>query len=263
MLTPYQFASNSPISGIDLDGLEYANASTGEGLGPLSRKSLESSAFTIVDSRTIEAETILAYLPEATISASRLTKTGANGAMSEPISHAPNPGGIGLSFDGRVTESGFYREFNDPLKEASLNIGSAGVRLTGAVGLGATVGFGFIEDPLESEYAFYFDLGLTVGFDASAGLKFTRYIPTGGRRTSYEDLNIGHLAGQGASYDVGFGQFDIGWGGNDDTNMDFTRTHGSKYKSNSVGLSAGSPAGYSQSVSHTWLPFRNDKPSGQ
>ena len=26
MLTPYQFASNSPISGIDLDGLEYLNA---------------------------------------------------------------------------------------------------------------------------------------------------------------------------------------------------------------------------------------------
>ena len=25
-LTPYQFASNSPVSGIDLDGLEYLNA---------------------------------------------------------------------------------------------------------------------------------------------------------------------------------------------------------------------------------------------
>lgn len=27
-LTPYQFASNSPISGVDLDGLEYNNSST-------------------------------------------------------------------------------------------------------------------------------------------------------------------------------------------------------------------------------------------
>jgi RHS repeat-associated protein len=33
-LTPYQFASNSPISGIDQDGLEYVS-STGKALGPL------------------------------------------------------------------------------------------------------------------------------------------------------------------------------------------------------------------------------------
>jgi RHS repeat-associated protein len=33
MLTPYQFASNSPISGIDLDGLEYYYAADGKYLG--------------------------------------------------------------------------------------------------------------------------------------------------------------------------------------------------------------------------------------
>ncbi len=32
-LTPYQFASNSPISGIDLDGLEYYYAADGKFLG--------------------------------------------------------------------------------------------------------------------------------------------------------------------------------------------------------------------------------------
>lgn len=33
MLTPYQFASNSPISGVDLDGLEYYYAADGKYLG--------------------------------------------------------------------------------------------------------------------------------------------------------------------------------------------------------------------------------------
>lgn len=35
MLTPYQFASNSPISGVDLDGLEYFYAADGTFLGKI------------------------------------------------------------------------------------------------------------------------------------------------------------------------------------------------------------------------------------
>jgi hypothetical protein len=33
MLTAYQFASNSPISGVDMDGLEYVFASNGSYMG--------------------------------------------------------------------------------------------------------------------------------------------------------------------------------------------------------------------------------------
>jgi RHS repeat-associated protein len=39
-LTPYQFASDCPISAIDLDGLEIYNPFTGKGFGPLSAESI-------------------------------------------------------------------------------------------------------------------------------------------------------------------------------------------------------------------------------
>ena len=38
MLTPYQFASNSPISGVDLDGLEYYFAADGSYIGHIENK---------------------------------------------------------------------------------------------------------------------------------------------------------------------------------------------------------------------------------
>jgi RHS repeat-associated protein len=38
MLTPFQFASNCPISGIDLDGLEYYYAADGTLIAPIWRK---------------------------------------------------------------------------------------------------------------------------------------------------------------------------------------------------------------------------------
>ena len=86
-LTPYQFASNSPISGIDSDGLECANATTGEGLGPLNQEKLESSEFTIVDSRTVQEGTTLvkAYLPSSAVTATRLPKSEADGQANQPI----------------------------------------------------------------------------------------------------------------------------------------------------------------------------------
>jgi RHS repeat-associated protein len=40
-LTPYQFASNTPICAIDLDGLEMYNPFTGVGFGPLSQESIK------------------------------------------------------------------------------------------------------------------------------------------------------------------------------------------------------------------------------
>ena len=53
MLTPYQFASNSPISGIDLDGLEYYFSSNGLFLGHIG-KSQEVWTADKVDSKIIK-----------------------------------------------------------------------------------------------------------------------------------------------------------------------------------------------------------------
>jgi RHS repeat-associated protein len=50
MLTPYQFASNSPISGIDLDGLEYYYAADGSYLG----KSGTSLEIRIITNKEVE-----------------------------------------------------------------------------------------------------------------------------------------------------------------------------------------------------------------
>jgi RHS repeat-associated protein len=54
-LTPYQFASNSPISGVDLDGLEYYYAADGKFIGKVG----ESIAVMILNSDAIEKDVII------------------------------------------------------------------------------------------------------------------------------------------------------------------------------------------------------------
>ncbi|HFD32901.1 MAG TPA: hypothetical protein ENJ28_09390, partial [Gammaproteobacteria bacterium] len=67
MLTPYQFASNRPIDGIDLDGLEYSN-STGTLTGPLSEETLLNSNEPIFELYDVnENGAIDTYLPVVSV----------------------------------------------------------------------------------------------------------------------------------------------------------------------------------------------------
>jgi RHS repeat-associated protein len=70
-LTPYQFASNRPIQGVDLDGLEFSD-SKGNPLGPLSQDGIRS--YTESGSTVLGLNNHI-YLPVVTIKSEKSAKT--------------------------------------------------------------------------------------------------------------------------------------------------------------------------------------------
>ena len=200
-LTPYQFASNSPISGIDLDGLEYAEAVSGRGLGPLSREALESSEFTIVDSRTLgEGALVQAHLPVASVSATRLPRRNSAPAASSlggsPFRSSASEhlwkrsvvgsgGGLDISGDVSVAE---FEMYSYPVEGPSIAFGVEAHLLSANIDAAVDIGTPDVQ---------------LVGSGVGSVLSTSTSLNVGwmqgqeGKRGPLMDINVGAYAAQG------------------------------------------------------------------
>jgi hypothetical protein len=168
--------------------------------------------------------------------------------ISNRIYQSPAPQGEwGDTSGGGVQVGGVGVQINAP-RDID-HVVEIGIRLTAIVGAGVTGGFGVNFDD-HGDFGIYGDLGIGWGFDLSAGGEITSHTST----ASDGSLRLSETGGQGVSRNFGLGVFDLGFGGNDDSNMDFMKTRGSKYRSNTFGISASpSPFSFTETLSGTGI----------
>ena len=174
--------------------------------------------------------------------------------ISDRIYQSPAPQGEwGDTSGGGVQVSGTGATVSAPRTiEEVTQIGISGTLIAGG---GITFSAGYIDDK-RGNNGFYGEFGVGWGLDASFGVESLTHTST----RSDGKLSLSDIGGQGVMNNIGVSILDISWGGNDDTNMNFGSSYGSKYTSKGGGFSlSATPVSFTQTVGSTAIKQRKTK----